>query len=230
MKRVIKTAFLLILFVVASTLAVSAGVDDATIIDKVRDIYDLDTAQYQIEVLSNTMKQSEDVRGVLICRALSQKEPIGLFTILAKEMDGERTISSGQVRLRISRFMDVVVVNDRIKRHAMLSDELFVVKRMDVTNLREQPITSIDEIVGLRARRNLRLGQILTSMAVESFPDIERGHEVAIVYTDGLCRISATGVAMQEGVAGEYIKVKNRSSGKMVIARVIDAGAVAVDL
>ena len=230
MRRVTKIAVLLILIMTGAVLTASARVDDATIVDKIRYTYDLDTAEYEIEVLSNTMRQTQDSEGVLICRALSQKEPIGLFTILAKEMDGDRTISSGQVRLRISRFMDVVVVNDKIKRHALLTDDLFAVKRMDVTTLREQPITSINEILGLRAKRNLRLGQILTSKAVELIPDVEPGREVAIVYTDGICRISATGVVMQEGMAGEYIKVKNKSSGKMVIARVVDAGAVAVDL
>ncbi len=230
MRRVTKIAVLSILVMVASVLTVSARVDDATIIDKVRQTYDLDSVDYQIEILSNTIRDTDGSNGILTFRALSQKNPIGLFTILAKETDGDRTIASGQVRLRISRFMDVVVVNDKIKRHAVLTDDLFAVKRMDVTTLREQPITSINDILGLRAKRNLKLGQILTSKAVELIPDVEPGREVAIVYTDGLCRISATGVVMQEGMAGDYIKVKNKSSGKVVIARVVDPGAVAVDL
>ena len=230
MKRVIKTAFMLILFIVASAFAVSARVDDATIIDKVRSTYDLDSAEYEIEVVSNTMRQTDGEKGVLICRPLSQKEPLGLFTILAKEMVGDRTISSGQVRLRISRFAEVVVINDRIKRHTVLTDESITVKRMDITTLLEQPVMTVDEAIGLRARRNLKRGQVLTYKAVEPVPDIQTGREVAIVYTDGICRISATGVALQEGVAGDYIKVKNKSSGKMIIARVVDASAVAVDL
>jgi flagella basal body P-ring formation protein FlgA len=205
MRHVTKIAVLSILVMVASVLTVSARVDDATIIDKVRQTYDLDSVDYQIEILSNTMRDT-------------------------KETDGDRKIASGQVRLRISRFMDVVVVNDKIKRHAVLTDDLFAVKRMDVTTLREQPITSINDVLGLRAKRNLKLGQILTSKAVELIPDVEPGREVAIVYTNGLCRISATGVVMQEGMAGDYIKVKNKSSGKMVIARVVDHGAVVVDL
>lgn len=230
MRHVTKIAVLSILVMVASVLTVSARVDDATIIDKVRQTYDLDSVDYQIEILSNTMRDTDGSNGILTFRALSQKDPIGLFTILAKETDGDRKIASGQVRLRISRFMDVVVVNDKIKRHAVLTDDLFAVKRMDVTTLREQPITSINDVLGLRAKRNLKLGQILTSKAVELIPDVEPGREVAIVYTNGLCRISATGVVMQEGMAGDYIKVKNKSSGKMVIARVVDPGAVAVDL
>lgn len=230
MRHVTKIAVLSILVMVASVLTVSARVDDATIIDKVRQTYDLDSVDYQIEILSNTMRDTDGSNGILTFRALSQKDPIGLFTILAKETDGDRRIASGQVRLRISRFMDVVVVNDKIKRHAVLTDDLFAVKRMDVTTLREQPVTSINDVLGLRAKRNLKLGQILTSKAVELIPDVEPGREVAIVYTNGLCRISATGVVMQEGMAGDYIKVKNKSSGKMVIARVVDHGAVVVDL
>ena len=65
--------------------------------------------------------------------------------------------------------------------------------------------------------------------ALERIPDIERGRDVAIVYIEGMCRISADGRTMQSGQAGDYIKVKNKTSGKIILARVVDATAVAVD-
>lgn len=45
---------------------------------------------------------------------------------------------------------------------------------------------------------------------------------------DGLCRITAAGVALQSGMAGDYVKVKNKGSGKIILARVVDGTAVAV--
>ena len=64
---------------------------------------------------------------------------------------------------------------------------------------------------------------------MEQVPDVESGREVSIVYNAGPCRISALGVVLQKGMAGDYIKVKNKSSGKIVLARVVDESAVAVD-
>ena len=46
---------------------------------------------------------------------------------------------------------------------------------------------------------------------------------------DGLCRITSAGVSLQSGMAGDYVKVKNKGSGKIILARVVDGAAVAVD-
>ena len=56
-----------------------------------------------------------------------------------------------------------------------------------------------------------------------------RPTRLSFVYIDGLCRITATGVALQSGMAGDYVKVKNKGSGKIILARVVDGTAVAVD-
>jgi len=70
---------------------------------------------------------------------------------------------------------------------------------MEVTTLRERPLTDANQLVGSRAGRNLRMGTIVTSGDLETVPDIENGRDVAIVYTDGLCRISAEDVRCSPG-------------------------------
>ena len=87
----------------------------------------------------------------------------------------------------------------------------------------------MEEIEGYRTKRNLRRGTILTTAAIEPIPDIEAGRELSIVYIGGLCRITTAGVALQSGMAGDYVKVKNKGSGKIILARVVDGTAVAVD-
>jgi flagella basal body P-ring formation protein FlgA len=206
--------------------------DDAPgdlIVRRMMETYDLDSGCYEIEILSNQLEDQVLVDTSLTIRALSQKEPLGLFTVMAAVAKNGQELAGGQVRMRIHKYADVVVASDRIVRNEELDTSRFIIQRMEVTNLIEQPLTDLAELANYRAKRNLRMGTIVTSSAIEAIPDIERGHETVIVYDDGYCHITAPGVALQSGSVGEYIKVKNKATRKIIIARVIDDGEVAVD-
>ena len=41
--------------------------------------------------------------------------------------------------------------------------------------------------------------------------------------------ITIPGKALQAGVAGDYIKIRNETSGKIIIARVVNTSSVAID-
>lgn len=196
---------------------------------KVTAMYDLDTNWYRVEVLSHSLKSAEVNPQQLTLRPLSQKEPLGLFSMMADlKIDGER-LESGQVRLKIRKYADVLVLLNNVRRSDPVTVEQLTPQRMEVTALHERPLIEPSELVGNRAKRNLKRGNILTARDLEPTPDVEFGRDVAIVYIDGLCRISTEGKALQSGLAGEYIKVKNKSSGKIILARIVDATAVAVD-
>lgn len=225
--KLIGSSLILILFA-AVALASPVPVEQA-LTEELAAMYDLDTSQYVIEVDINRLKATSVEPGDLGLRPLVQKAPLGLFTVAATiERDG-RTVESAQVRLRISRFADVVVAADRIGLRDDLTRENLTVRRMDITKMYEKPITSYEEVAGFRAKRNIRKGTVLTTAAVEVPPDVESGREVTIVYADGRCRITTPGRALQTGSTGEYIKVKNTGSGKIIMARVVDDGSVAVD-
>ncbi len=218
---------------VAITLALAGPVQavtcDQAIIEKMMAMYNLDTNSYQIEILSNRLASAEATVDNIAIRPLTAKEPLGLFTVMAKVSEGSEFVESGQIRMRIRQFADVVVLSDRIRSRQPLTADCLTVKRMDITSLHEKPLPSLAAIDGYRVRRNLRRGTILTTSAIEPIPDIESGRELSIVYVDGLCRITTVGVALQTGMAGDYIKVKNKGSGKIILARVVDGAAVAVD-
>ncbi len=202
---------------------------DEAIVQKMFAMYRLDTSTYRIEVLSNRLKTPTVSPDDITIYPLTQKEPLGLFSVNVKVWDGGKEVESGQVRMKIKQFAEVLTVAEKIRSHEPLSADKLTLRRMEVTNLHERPLQDITEIEGYRARRNLRRGMILTAAAIEPIPDIEAGKEVSIVYVNGLCRITAVGVALQTGMAGDYVKVKNKGSGKIILARVVDGSVVAVD-
>ena len=228
MRSAVKRLLVILILILAAG-HVAAESTAQAVIDELIAIYRLDTSQYVVDIVSNRLKTETIAAGELTLRALSKKEPLGLFTMAATvERDGEM-LESARIRFRISRFADVLVATGKVNSRDNLPRDKFTAKRMDVTQLYEKPITSFDEVEGYRAARNIRKGTILTAPAVEIPPDIEAGMQVSIVYDDGLCRITAPGTALQPGSTGEFVKVKNSSSGKIVMARVVDQAAVAVD-
>ncbi len=219
---------LIILFLAFAGSALALTAEQAVVDELVR-MYGLDTAHYVITVEASRLQATEVAPGEVTLRPITQKEPIGLFTVAADiHRDGAK-IESAQVNLRIQRFAEVLVAIDKIDSRELLTADKFELHRVDVTAMYEKPVVSPDEIAGFRATRILRKGTVLTAACMELPPDVEAGRTVSIVYADGFCRVSAPGTALQAGVAGDYVKVKNNASGKIIVARVVDGGAVVVE-
>ncbi|UCD63422.1 MAG: flagellar basal body P-ring formation protein FlgA [Candidatus Zixiibacteriota bacterium] len=230
MKTTLSTVLLSVLL--ASSAASSEATPnrwDQVAVDWITKNYALDPQSCTVELLSNPLKTPHADDLAVDFRALSQKEPSGLFTVLATVSRGGQTIETGQIRTRIHRYASVLVTTDKVKRGERIDPKNVAVQRTEITNLTEKPVTSLEETVGYRVRRNIRCGRIVTTAALEPIPDIESGRETLIVYDNGLCRVTAPGVALQSGSTGDYIKVKNKATKKILVARVIDENAVAVD-
>jgi flagella basal body P-ring formation protein FlgA len=230
MKNTIRLLTAEVLLVLALTVSGEAVTVEDAVVEKIASQHELDTASYELEILSNQLDSREIDYDQLSLKTLTQTEPLGLFTVLATiSKDGE-LIEPGQVRLRIRKYAEVLVASDRIRRHELLSEEKLVLSRMEVTSLREQPVQSLGTLGNHRAKRNIRKGQILTTMAIEPVPDIEVGREVTIIAAKDLLTITAPGQALESGSIGDYVKVKNKATGKLLKARVVDGRSVALEL
>ena len=57
---------------------------------------------------------------------------------------------------------------------------------------------------------------------------IERGQTTKLVFSAGDLVITASGVSMEPGSAGDYIKVRNVDSGRIVSGTILSDGSVRV--
>lgn len=85
------------------------------------------------------------------------------------------------------------------------------------------------EIVGMQATRRLHAGTVVTKDQWKDLPLIKKGQGVRIVLETPHLRIVAPGESLQEGRAGERIRILNLSSRQSVSGRVQDAKTVVVD-
>jgi flagella basal body P-ring formation protein FlgA len=83
-------------------------------------------------------------------------------------------------------------------------------------------------VIGKMARRTLLPGGAIPLAAVDVPRLVVNGGEVKLVYIDGGLTISAVGMALQDGAAGDFVKVRNGDSGVTVTGVVQSDGAVRV--
>lgn len=220
---------LLIIILIALASAASAMPTEEALVDELVRMYGLDTAWCEVTIEISRLRTREVEPGEIRLRAITQKEPVGLFTVAAEISRGGGRVESGQVRFRITRYAEALVAAEKIDMRQDLRPELFERRRVDVTDMFEATVGSVEQIAGFRSAKMLRKGTVLTTSCLEEPPDVESGRTVTILYVDGPCRIAASGTALQPGRAGDYVKVRNSSSGKIVLARVVDGGAVMID-
>jgi flagella basal body P-ring formation protein FlgA len=133
------------------------------------------------------------------------------------------------VRARIEVLMDVVVSTKSLPKNGMINrDDVRLVKRW-FNRLPSNIISSLDAVVGMKLRTNVKPNAEITGNMVRSIPMVKRGKPVRIVFENGSMRITTIGLSDQDGMHGELIKVRNVSSKKVIYARVTGNSLVKVE-
>lgn len=95
--------------------------------------------------------------------------------------------------------------------------------------LQNGPIAlSHDQLIGKMSRRTLLPGRPIPLAAIDNPRVVRNGGAVTLIYVDGALTITTIGAAMQDGGAGELIKVRNADSGVTVMGRLRPDGSVLV--
>ena len=229
MKQFFKMLLLIGLLLLSFGSAVLAESTRDIIVNKVYESFELDKSTYTIEILTDEIKSKNISYSQISIKPLYQTTPIGRFAIILKVARPETKVEKETIRLYISKFADVVVAGERIKKFDNISRALVSIERREITTLRQDPLVSLKSVTNMRARRNIAKNGVLTKADIELKPVVKSYSDVHIIYVSGLCRITAEGKALQDGQAGELIRVKNKSSGKIVFARIVDKNLVQVD-
>lgn len=147
---------------------------------------------------------------------------------LLSRVDG-RTVSNQSIRIELEALARVAVATATLRRGTLLDAEDVSLRYQDISRL-DKPIFSLEEIVGKRLKRSVRLGEPLERHRVEFPPLIKRGERVVIRAQSAGLLLTAAGEARQDGRSGETIRVRNSSSQKTILCRVVAPGQVKVEL
>ncbi len=128
------------------------------------------------------------------------------------------------IPVRYKKVSYVVFSKVAIKRGEYITKDKVILKKF-LGNPRHM-FLSIDEVVGSKAKINIRENTPLKEYMIEPDYFVKRGSNVKIIYNKGIIHIELIGKALENGKKGQIINVKNLSSGKVIQCRVIGRNQV----
>ncbi|XKY12796.1 flagellar basal body P-ring formation protein FlgA [Stutzerimonas stutzeri] len=123
-------------------------------------------------------------------------------------------------------FLPAVHAEGIIDRGQTLTANDLKLQRINVAKARRGYYNRIEEVVGLAAKRRIRAGQTITPALLEQAMAVKRGQPVKIVANNDGIEASTSGEALADGQPGDVIRVRNVGSGKVIDAKVMEAGVV----
>ncbi|NLC55380.1 MAG: flagellar basal body P-ring formation protein FlgA [Armatimonadetes bacterium] len=147
----------------------------------------------------------------------------GLRTVrLEVRVDGVPAATT-HVTVRVQRLTPVWVAARALVVGSQLSDADVKIERRAVSSL-QRPLPADQPVAGLRTRRALPAGAILTFGALEAVPDVRQGDTLALTVRHGAIRVRATVRALESGTLGDQIRVA-LPGGREAHARLTAPGA-----
>jgi len=127
----------------------------------------------------------------------------------------------------VSVVVPVVVTREAVNRGTTLGAAQLALEPRDLGSLRNQHLTRISKAAGMETRSPLRADQVVYGTQLKAPLAVRRGERVTILADRGPVRINARGEALQNGMMGAQIRVKNLQSDRIVHAWVRAEGLVA---
>lgn len=159
----------------------------------------------------------------------SPATPVGRVTVRV-------ACENAQVRWRlfvpaqVNLYQPVVVLTRPLGRHAAISAEDLTLLERDIGLLNGSYLTELNQAIGMRTRRAIREDSVLNPSHLELDEIIKRGDRVVISAANPQISVRMPGEALEGGVVGSQIKVRNSRSGRTVTARITAPGQVQVAL
>jgi flagella basal body P-ring formation protein FlgA len=129
----------------------------------------------------------------------------------------------------IEVYKKVLCASKGFRRGQIIGPGDVAMATMPLSKLKSRYFESMEEIVGMAARRTLRPGQIITADVLTRPAAVKRGSRVMIVAESPVITVRVPGQVEEKGAVGDFVRVKNLASHRVIIARVADSSTVKVD-
>lgn len=128
-----------------------------------------------------------------------------------------------------SILISAIKVVSPINRGQTINQNNTGIGQVDITSLRGQVFTKKNPPYGLVASRNLRINTFLTDNLTKQPTLVKKGNQILITARTGNIIVKMNGKALEDGVKGQQIRVKNTSSGRIIYAKVVTDNEVLVN-
>lgn len=132
------------------------------------------------------------------------------------------------IPVTIDIFGPIVVAKTSIPKNTLIRKHHLELQEQQINLTRYANYNAINLVQGMRAKRNIRQGAVISPSNLEPPMLVARGDQVIISAESAAIAIQMKGEALNSGALGEQISVKNLSSDRVIRARVTERGKVSV--
>ncbi len=159
-------------------------------------------------------------------------------TVLGNAAAGNLTVAvkcpapqwSLMVPVKVQYSRQVFVASHPLMKGQLITAEDVQLQEHVVTSLPLGYLTGDSELLGKRVKRHIPAGTILSPLALESSPVINRGAEVVLLVKTAQLEVRMKGEALTDGRPNEMIRVRNLQSKRIVEGLVLATGEVQVSM
>ncbi len=155
-------------------------------------------------------------------------QPLGMVSLLYVIKVNNKIERTVRVIGRVQVYQKVICAARTLCRgHRIDKNDIKVIK-MPLTRIQGTAILNKRQVLGMVLKQYVMAGQVITKNMIRAPVIIHKGDKVTIVAQNPYITIRATGLACQDGSKGQLVWVKNLSSKRQVLAKVVDSDTVVV--
>ena len=112
--------------------------------------------------------------------------------------------------------VNIPILNNKISKGQILNNNDIKIIKIAKNRININYLTSIDDIIGMEASRNLRKGSPLKKIDLRNIRLVEKGKAVSLFIKSELMTIKTVGQSLDHGSLGDHIRVLNPRSRKII--------------
>lgn len=147
--------------------------------------------------------------------------------LVAIRTDGA-TFAKVPVQFEVKRILEVVVVAENLNAGDIIQARSVRLESMDAGKLQPGYLTDLSKVVGMQTRQAAPPGSVVFERSLTRPILVKQGEMIRIAARIGEIEVSAGGVAMSQGAAGDLIRVQNLTTKRFLTGRVQEDKSVLV--
>lgn len=151
---------------------------------------------------------------------------VQIADLVATSLTG--STSTVRVKAYIDSFNEVLIASRSVARGEILREGDFERARLNIRSVPARAAVDEADVLGFEAKRSITAGRIIQSEDLKLPNLIQAGKQITLKYEKGRLVATVLVVALESGAAGDYIRVRNEDSKKIITAKVVSEGLVEV--
>jgi flagella basal body P-ring formation protein FlgA len=134
----------------------------------------------------------------------------------------------GYVSVKTPEMIALPVPRNSIRKGSIITENDLIVKDFKKEAIPSEAVQDIAQIIGQQAKISLYKEKPISLKNIGSMTIVKRNDTVIMHFYKGLMVLQTTGRALEEGGAGDVIKVMNLNSKKIITGQITKSGDVDV--